>query len=117
MDNIETKNPAPAVHPVPRPMPASCCPPYSRLQLPPGRWRSWLGNRYVLAAAGLAVLGSGLALGWSWLAAAGIAPLIVSTAPCLVICAVGACAMCRRSPGGAASSPPPAEAPPPVSRE
>jgi hypothetical protein len=80
-------------------MPVSCCPPFSRLQLPPGSLRSWIGNRYVLTIGGLAVAGSGLALGWSWLTAIGIAPLIVSVAPCLVMCAVCLGVMCRRNPG------------------
>jgi hypothetical protein len=58
-------------------------------------FRSWIGDRRVLAVAGLAIAGTGLALGWNWLAAVGIAPLIVSAAPCLAMCALGLCMMGR----------------------
>jgi hypothetical protein len=44
---------------------------------------------------GLAVAGSGLALGWDWLTAVGITPLIVSVAPCLLMRALGLCMMGR----------------------
>jgi len=44
---------------------------------------------------GLAIVATGLALGWNWLTAAGVAPLILSLAPCAAMCAVGACAMSR----------------------
>jgi hypothetical protein len=33
--------------------------------------------------------------GWAWLVAAGIAPLILSTLPCLIMCGLGAWMMCR----------------------
>jgi hypothetical protein len=98
-------------------MTSSCGTPFSPIQLSRGVLRSWIGNRYVLAIVGLAVAGSGLALGWSWLTAIGIAPLIVSTAPCLVMCAVGACMMCRRNPGATAPSAPPTDTPRPASQE
>src|SRR5438046_8450267 len=58
-----------------------------------GLLRSWIGDRRLLVVAGLAVIGTGLALGWGWLAAVGVAPLIVSAAPCLVMCALGLCMM------------------------
>jgi hypothetical protein len=51
--------------------------------------RSWIGNRRVLAVAGLGVNGGGPTLGWDWLAAVGIAPLIVSASPCLIARALG----------------------------
>src|ERR1700730_6754636 len=57
--------------------------------------REWIGDRRVLAVAGLAVAGTGLAFGWDWLTAVGIAPLIVSAAPCLIMCALGVCMMGR----------------------
>ena len=56
-----------------------------------GLLRSWIGDRRLLALAGLTVAGTGLALGWNWLAAVGVAPVIVSAAPCLVMCALGLC--------------------------
>lgn len=43
------------------------------------------------AVAGLGVTGGGLVLGWGWLSTVGIAPLIVSAAPCLIMCALGLC--------------------------
>ncbi len=46
--------------------------------------RTWL----VLAAA---VLVAGAALNWSWLVAAGIAPLLLAFAPCAAMCALGLC--------------------------
>jgi hypothetical protein len=57
--------------------------------------RSWIRDRRVLAGAGLAIAGSGLALGWDWLTAVGVAPLIASAAPCLLMCAVGLCMIGR----------------------
>ena len=59
----------------------------------PGPLRSWIGDRRVLAVAGLAIIGIGLALGWNRLAAIGVAPLIVAAAPCLIMCALGLCMM------------------------
>lgn len=74
-----------------------------------------LGNRLVLATAGIGVTGAGLALGWDWLSAIGVAPLIVATAPCLIMCALGMCMMGKGNrqsvpPAGASdaqSDPPP----------
>jgi hypothetical protein len=75
-------------------------------------FRSWIGDRRVLAVAGLAIAVTGLSLGWNWLAAVGITPLIVSAAPCLAMCALGLCMMGRgqkacssQSAQGAAESP------------
>lgn len=50
----------------------------------PTRPRTWL----LVAAVALM---AGAALNWSWLVAAGIAPLILSIAPCAVMCALGVC--------------------------
>jgi hypothetical protein len=113
MTKSESVPAAPALRSGPLPMPMSCCAPFSRVQLPPGALRSWIGNRYVLAVVGLALVGSGLALGWGWLTAIGIAPVIVAVAPCLVMCAVCLGMMCRHGQGGAAPSAPPTDAPPP----
>jgi hypothetical protein len=46
----------------------------------------------ILAIAGIAL---GVGFNWSWLVAAGIAPLLLSTLPCLVMCGLGVCVMCR----------------------
>jgi len=59
-----------------------------------------LRHRLVLASAGIAVTGAGVALGWDWLSAVGIAPLIVATAPCLIMCALGMCMMGRGNQAG-----------------
>jgi hypothetical protein len=50
-----------------------------------GKRTFWLA----LAAVALIV---GLALNWSWLVAAGVAPLLLSVLPCLAMCAVHLCA-------------------------
>ena len=65
------------------------------------------GRRSLWLVAGLA-LAAGLALKWSWLVAAGIAPVIVSLVPCAAMCALGFCA--HRMGAGAAAKAPPAEA-------
>jgi len=48
------------------------------------------GRRGLFILAGLAIA-MGLALNWSWLAAAGIAPILISLLPCLAMCALGLC--------------------------
>lgn len=48
------------------------------------------GRRIWLALAALALV-SGAALNWSWLAAAGIAPVLLAFAPCAAMCALGLC--------------------------
>lgn len=50
-----------------------------------------LGNRKALAVLAIAMAGAGLALNWSWLAAAGIAPILLALAPCAAMCALGLC--------------------------
>ena len=55
--------------------------------------RHHLGNRWVLLALGGLVVIAGLALNWSWLVAAGIAPVLVAAAPCAIMCALGLCGM------------------------
>jgi len=61
--------------------------------------------------AGLVIAGTGLALGWNWIAAVGVAPLLVSAAPCIAMCALGLCMMgrgeqaCSKQPGPGAGEP------------
>ena len=57
--------------------------------------RYYLGNWRAMFILATIVIVAGLALNWSWLVAVGVAPLLLSTLPCLVMCAVGVCAMCR----------------------
>lgn len=49
-------------------------------------------RRGLLTIAGVAIVG-GLGLNWSWLVAAGIAPVLLSLLPCATMCALGLCAM------------------------
>jgi hypothetical protein len=60
---------------------------------------------------GMAIIAAGLALGWNWVVALGLAPLILSVAPCAAMCALGACAMMK---GGSGSPKPPEPANPPT---
>ena len=50
-------------------------------------------GRSALLWIGIFAIGAGLVLGWDWLVAAGVTPLLLSVLPCLVMCAVGLCAM------------------------
>jgi hypothetical protein len=52
---------------------------------------SWYTPRRGLILAGLGIVLAGLALGWNWLSAIGLAPLILSLAPCAAMCALGIC--------------------------
>src|ERR1700742_3310424 len=56
---------------------------------------AWLGSRRALVMTGIVVVLVGMALGWKWLTAIGIAPVILSLAPCAAMCAIGACAMMK----------------------
>ena len=60
--------------------------------------RAVLGNRIFWLALAAGALIVGLALNWSWLVAAGVAPLLLSVLPCLAMCAVHLCA--REGAGG-----------------
>ena len=97
MDSLEIRKPDPvpstlAAGLTPSPSIASCC---STASFPLEVVRSWIGNRRLLVVIGLALGGTGLGVGWDWLTAVGIAPLIVSAAPCLLMCALGLCMMGR----------------------
>lgn len=62
----------------------------------------WFANRRLLLA-GLAVVvlgGAAAAGGWGWLVAAGIAPLLLSVLPCLVMCGLGLCMSRMGNVGG-----------------
>ncbi|TAL76373.1 MAG: hypothetical protein EPN75_14500 [Beijerinckiaceae bacterium] len=48
-------------------------------------------KRLLLAGITFALIGAGLAWQWSWLAAIGVAPLLVGAAPCVAMCALGLC--------------------------
>lgn len=61
--------------------------------LPSARYT--LGNWRVLLGLAIAAGAVGLAFNWSWLIAVGLAPILLSTLPCLLMCVFGACIMCR----------------------
>ena len=48
------------------------------------------GRRGLLILGGLALV-AGAAFNWSWLVAAGIAPLLLTALPCVAMCALGLC--------------------------
>lgn len=41
------------------------------------------------------VVGAGLVFGWEQLVIFGIAPILISLLPCLIMCGLGVCMMCR----------------------
>lgn len=51
-----------------------------------------LGRRSLILAA-MAIIAAGMALNWGWLVAMGAAPLILSLAPCAIMCGLGLCMM------------------------
>ncbi len=52
-----------------------------------------LRSRRAMIVAGGLLAAAALAAGWPELVAVGVAPLILSVAPCLVMCALGLCVM------------------------
>lgn len=56
------------------------------------RLRTRLGKRGLIVLGGTVIV-AGLALNWSWLVAIGLAPLLLTALPCVVMCAVGVCMM------------------------
>lgn len=56
-----------------------------------GLARHYLGGRRGLLFLGTALAAVGLATSWGWLAAVGIAPVLVALAPCALMCALGVC--------------------------
>jgi hypothetical protein len=58
----------------------------------------YLGSRRkLMVLAGITIV-AGLTFNWSWLVAAGIAPLLISVLPCVAMCAIGVCCM-KKSAG------------------
>lgn len=53
--------------------------------------RHYLGGRRALVILAIIALIGGIALNWNWLVAAGIAPLLLTALPCLVMCGLGLC--------------------------
>ena len=48
-------------------------------------------RRFVVGAVALGVIAAAAMWQWSWLFAAGIAPVLLSVAPCAVMCGLGLC--------------------------
>lgn len=65
------------------------------------RLRSQFGGRRGLILIALVVIGLGMALNWSWLAAIGAAPIILALAPCAAMCGLG---LCMKGGGGSSCS-------------
>ena len=58
--------------------------------------RYYLGKRWTLIAVAGVAIALGLSFGgWGWLVAAGLAPILLATLPCLIMCGFGYCMMCR----------------------
>jgi len=71
---------------------------------PPVIFRRLVRPRLVFAGLALALIGAGLAWQWSWLVAIGVAPLLISAAPCVAMCALGLC-LHRMSPSTGSAAP------------
>lgn len=56
-----------------------------------GLLRHYVAGRWALIALALAAA-IGLYSSWGWLAAVGVAPILVAIAPCATMCALGLCA-------------------------
>ncbi len=66
----------------------------------------WLIGWRGLVILGILLVAAGLYAGWGWLAAVGLAPIILALAPCAAMCAIGACAMSRGGSSGATQATP-----------
>ena len=51
----------------------------------------YLSGRRGLIVAAVLLAALGIYLGWAWLVAAGIAPILIAFAPCAAMCALGLC--------------------------
>lgn len=57
------------------------------------RWVRFLVAGRIRLALLAAAIGLGLAFNWRWLAAIGVAPILLSILPCAVMCGLGLCMM------------------------
>lgn len=60
-----------------------------------------VGRRRGLILLSVAVMAIAASSSWGWLVAAGIAPLLLSLAPCAPMCAIGLCMKMKKDTGGA----------------
>ena len=56
-----------------------------------GVLRGWLTRRRALWILGAGAVTTGLIFSWGWLAAIGVAPILVAALPCAAMCALGLC--------------------------
>jgi hypothetical protein len=75
--------------------------------------RYYLGRPRVLVTLATIAVVTGIAFNWTWLVAVGLAPILLSTLPCLIMCAFGVCMMCRSEREHSAPVRDVAQAPPP----
>jgi hypothetical protein len=61
-------------------------------------------SRLAISAAALGVIAAAAAWQWSWLVAIGVAPVLLSVAPCAAMCGLG---LCMSRMGGGACGPAP----------
>lgn len=59
--------------------------------------KSWLDGRRGMIVLAALVAAAGIASGWSWLVAVGVAPILLSLLPCAAMCALGLCMMPKSS--------------------
>ena len=68
----------------------------------------WLGSRRAVAVSAVTLAAAGLWFGWPALVAAGVAPIILAVAPCLlmcgVMCAANACSRPNKRNSASAAS-------------
>lgn len=59
----------------------------------------YLGGHKGLILLAVTVAGVGMYFNWSWLVAAGVAPVLLAVAPCAIMCGLGLCMnkMCGKS--------------------
>ncbi|MGH8221921.1 MAG: hypothetical protein ACREQZ_03010 [Woeseiaceae bacterium] len=73
----------------------------SLMQTLRGLLAHYIGGRRALIVLAVAAVGMGLYFSWGWLAAVGLAPLLLALAPCAAMCALG---LCMNKGGGAKPS-------------
>ena len=71
----------------------------------PNRVRQYLSGGRGLVLLAVLLLGSGVALNWSWLVVAGVAPVLLALAPCAAMCALGLCMSKMAGKSGLAEAP------------
>jgi hypothetical protein len=63
---------------------------------------AWIRGRRGLILLAAVPIVAAAAVGWPWLVAAGVAPLLLAAAPCVAMCALGLCM--KGMPGGGSST-------------